>query len=380
MAGKRKQRAEREREVLLGLVEHYLLTGKPVGSNTLKEQGFDHISSATIRNYFANLEKEGFLKQQHASGGRIPTSKAYRVYAEHNVQSQMIDPKDLALLQKELNQDTREIAFYLQKASELLSSLTQGAVFLSAPRFDQDIITDIKVMGIDATRCLVAIITDFGQIHTETLYTSKKLSSFSLKRIESYFHFRLTGLDRPKLNTQEEELASAFYNEVMMRHIVGYSNFSAEDIYKTGFSKLLRFPEFRDATVLATGLSIFENTSFMRKLLGRCAREAGLKCWIGDDLNHPSASTDQSSIVAIPYFIHGKPVGAIGILGPIRMPYPKIFGILRVFSQILSEVLTRNLYKYKITYRQPKSEQVEMQTAPPKMIEQEDPLQLEDKT
>ena len=66
MAAKRKQRAEREREVLLGLVELYLLTGKPVGSNTLKENGFENISSATIRNYFASLEKEGYLMQQHS--------------------------------------------------------------------------------------------------------------------------------------------------------------------------------------------------------------------------------------------------------------------------------------------------------------------------
>ncbi len=380
MAVKRKQRAEREREVLLGLVELYLLTGKPVGSNTLKENDFENISSATIRNYFASLEKEGYLMQQHASGGRIPTTLAYKLYANFHINSHRIDPKELALLQKELNQDTREIAGYLQNGAELLSNLTQGAVFLSAPRFDQDIIIDIKIVGIDAKRCLIVVITDFGLVHTEILYTPKKLSNFSLKRIESYFRFRLTELDRPKISQEEEELASNFYNEIMMRHIVGYSNFSAIDIYKTGFSKLIRFSEFQDATVLATGLSIFENTSFMRKLLGRCTRERDLKVWIGDDIHHPSASIAQSSIIAIPYYIHGKAVGAIALLGPIRMPYPKLFGILRTFSQILSEMLTRNLYKYKITYRQPKSEQVEMQTAPLKLIEQDDPLQLEDKT
>ncbi|MCB1106468.1 MAG: heat-inducible transcriptional repressor HrcA [Chlamydiia bacterium] len=380
MAEKKKQKAEREREVLLGLVELFLMTGKPVGSNTLKENGFEDISSATIRNYFAKLEKEGYLKQQHASGGRIPTSEAYKLFAEHHLKCNHIDPKDRALLEKELNQDTREIAAYLQNGSELLSHLTQGAIFLSAPRFDQDIITDIKVVGIDRKRVLIVIVTDFGLVHTEILYTPKKLGQFTLKRIESYFHFRLTGLDRPKLSQDEEEIASNFYNEIMMRHIVGYSNFSAEDIYKTGFSKLIRFPEFRDASVLATGLSLFENTSFMRKLLGKCTRSGEMQVWIGDELHHPSASTAQSSIIAIPYFIHGKAVGAIAILGPIRMPYPKIFGMIRTFSQILSEVLTRNLYKYKITYRQVKTEQIEMQTPHPKLIDQGSPLQLEDKT
>ena len=380
MAPRRKVREEREQAVLLGLVELYLLTGKPVGSNTLKDHGFEHISSATIRNYFSKLEAQGMLKQQHSSGGRVPTSLAYKYYATHHLSSNMIDPSDLQLLKKELNQDTKEIATYLQNASELLSHLTQGAIFLSAPRFDQDLITDVKLISIDGKRCLCVMITDFGLVHTEILYTPKKLSSFSLRRLESYFHFRMTGLDRPKLSTQEEELATQFYNEILLRHIVNYSNFSTEDIYKTGFSKLIRFPEFRDATVLATGLAIFENTGYMRTLLNDCMKSGELKFWIGNDLDHPGASTLYSTIIAIPYFIHGKAVGAIALLGPIRMPYPKIFGIMRGFSTILSEMLTRNLYKYKITYRQPTTQQIDMQPKPPTAIEQEPKLQLEDQS
>ena len=65
-----------KRKVLIGLVEYFIKTGKPVGSNTLKETGFGDLSSATIRNYFAHLETEGYLTQQHSSGGRIPTNLA----------------------------------------------------------------------------------------------------------------------------------------------------------------------------------------------------------------------------------------------------------------------------------------------------------------
>ncbi|WP_194847223.1 heat-inducible transcriptional repressor HrcA [Candidatus Neptunochlamydia vexilliferae] len=358
MVTKKKQKSERQQEVLLGLVELFLLTGKAVGSNTLKESGFDHISSATIRNYFAKLEEEGLLKQQHSSGGRIPTAAAYKLFAKHHLESKEVSEEEFKVMKKELDQDTREIASYLQSASELLSDLTQGAVFLSSPRFDQDLVTDIKIVKIDPKRCLVVIVTDFGLIKTEVLHTPKKLSSFSLKRLESYFRFRLSGLDRPKLNAEEEEIGANFYSEILMRHIVGYSNFSAEDIYKTGFSKLIRFPEFRDAMVLASGLSIFENSSYMRGLLSSCVKSEGLKVWIGDDIS----SAAQSSIIAAPYFIHGKAVGAIAILGPIRMPYPKLFGILRKFSEVLSEALTRNLYKYKITYRQPETLKIIDQT------------------
>jgi len=377
MAPKRKQREEREKTVLIGLVELHLLTGKPIGSNTLKENGFDHISSATIRNYFAKLESQGFLRQQHTSGGRTPTALAYKYYAQHHINAVDIDPKDIELLRKELTQDTREIARYLQHASELLSQMTQSAVFLSSPRFDQDLILNIKLVAIDTERYLCVLITDFGLVHTEILYSTKKLSSFALRRIEKYFHFRMTGLERPKLNNHEEEIASQFYNEILLRHIVDYSNFSAEDIYKTGFSKLLKFPEFRDAGVLATGLALFEDTSYMRHLLQECAERANLSFWIGEDLSRGTAHT---SIVAVPYFIHGKPVGAIALLGPTRMPYPKIFGIMRAFSAILSEMLTRNLYKYKITYRQPSTREIGMQTESTVYLDQAQHLLLEDQS
>ena len=81
LAPRKPPKDQRERQVLFGLIELYLQMGKPIGSNTLREQGFGALSSATIRNYFMKLEDEGLLRQQHSSGGRIPTSAAYKLYA-----------------------------------------------------------------------------------------------------------------------------------------------------------------------------------------------------------------------------------------------------------------------------------------------------------
>ena len=81
---KKMNKEEREKRVLLALIEYYILNGKPVGSATLKEVDVGDLSAATIRNYFAHLEEEGYLVQQHTSGGRLPTDKAFRLYAlEH---------------------------------------------------------------------------------------------------------------------------------------------------------------------------------------------------------------------------------------------------------------------------------------------------------
>ena len=340
---------QRERLVLMGLIELYLETGKPVGSNTLRENGFEALSSATIRNYFSKLEEEGLLKQQHSSGGRTPTSLAYQLYAEAHLKSPQIEEKDSKQLKKSLLKETRELASYLQHAAETVSEATGCAVFLSSPRFDQDFVTDVKLVAVDSHRCLCILITDFGLVHTETLYTDKRLSNFTIKRLEGYFHWKLTGLDKPTLSPEEEELAARFYSEAMLRHLVGSTHFSHEDITKTGFSKLLAFADFNDATALAEGLGLFENREALQTLLQECSKNGNLSCWIGGALQGCSA-------IAIPYRIHQNVVGAIAILGPHRIPYRKLFGILLAAADAISTSLTKSLYKFKISYRQPQNE------------------------
>ncbi len=360
---KKPPKDQREKLVLLGLVELYLKMGSPIGSNTLRDNGFENLSSATIRNYFAKLEETGYLKQQHSSGGRIPTPLAFKLYAQAHLETPASENKENQLLYTRLVKQSREIASYLQEVAEVVSEKTGCAVFLSAPRFDQDFILDIKLLNINNNRCLCVLITDFGIVHTEQLYTEKKLSNFSLKRIESYFHWRITGIDKPELSEDEEKIASHFYREIMLRHIVNYTNFTAEDIYKTGFSKLLNYPDFNNATALASGLSLFENPNSMRSMLSECCKANNLLCWIGDDLHEHAPQVTACSVIAIPYRINQTIAGALAILGPLRISYRELFGIMKTASDAITETLTKSMYKFKITFRQPQTSHIDLKNS-----------------
>jgi len=365
MSPKKPPKDEREKQVLLGLVELYLETGAPVSSSTLREHGFQHLSSATIRNYFSTLEKEGYLKQQHSSGGRIPTEEGFKHYVQANLGKKQLKEKEAAAIRVKLSKSSREVAAYLQKAAEFLAESTQCAVFLSSPRFDQDFVLDIKLVEIDSNRCLCVLITDFGMVHTEILYLEKGISHANLNRIANYLQWRISGIEKPKLSAEEEKLADFFYKEIMLRHIVTYSNFSAEDIYKTGFSKLLNYPDFNNATSLASSLSLFENEGDLRMLLKNCCEKQKLCCFLGDDFKILSTELSGCSIIVVPYRIHQTLAGAIALLGPNRLPYRRLFGILETAAEALSDTLTSSLYKFKISFRQPKPSQIEMDTQVP---------------
>jgi heat-inducible transcriptional repressor len=355
---KRPAKDEREKRVLLGLVELYLETGKPIGSDTLRENGFESLSAATIRNYFVKLEKAGFLKQQHSSGGRIPTEQSYKLYVQNQLGSPLLKEKESDFLRTKLSKETREVASYLERAAEQVSQATGCAVFLSSPRFDQDLLLDIKLVEIDPQRCLCILVTDFGLVHTELLYADKGLAQIDLKKVADYLQWRISGLDRPELSEEEERLAAQFYREIMLRHIVSHSNFSTEDLYRTGFSRLLTYPDFNDAAALASGLALFENESDLREALKRSALSGQLCCWLGDDLDFLSTELPGCSLILIPYRIHQTIAGAIGIMGPQRMPYRRLFGLMKTAADAISDTLTRSLYKFKIAFRQPKAMQI----------------------
>lgn len=332
----------------------YLESNQPIGSKTLMESSFRDLSSATIRNYFAALESSGHLSQQHASGGRIPTEKAYKAYSEEFLKAGILNAEKDKKLKTLAAYEQKEVGAYLQQAAELLSSVAGYPTFISSPRFDHDHIIDIKIVMINSSSCLCVVITELGLIHSEVLYFEQKLHHHALKRVEEVLLTKIKGTEsKTRLNQEEELLAQKIYNEVMVRYIIGYSNFSLEEVYSTGLSRLLSYPEFNNAESFASGLALFENKHHLRNLLKESCKDKALKTFIGSDLTAYSPITKDCVVLTLPYTIGGKVVGSVGVLGPLRVPYRDLFGVLRAFGEYVSRALTKSMVKHKLTYRTP---------------------------
>lgn len=363
LPAKKLPKTDREQAVLLGLIELYLKTGKPIGSHTLQENGFESLSSATIRNYFSKMEEEGYLKQQHTSGGRIPTEKAFRLYVDAHREAGVVEKSQEEVLEEVLKRETREIATLLNRSAEALSELTKCAVFASAPRFDQDFIQDVRLIQLDPSKLLSILITHFGLIRTETVYLEQEIDIPFLRTTEEYFLWRMNRGEKPLFRQEAEaKMAQRIYNEIMVRHVVGYANFPEEDVFRTGLSKLLAYPEFNDAAALAHSLSLLENEGQMRAVLRECGKQNQMTCWIGDELHPFVPKQAECTVIAIPYRINQTIAGSIALLGPTRLPYRNLFGLLQIFSEQISKALTESVYKHKITFRHPTgSKQIEVQ-------------------
>ena len=354
VAIKKKRKSERELSVLLGVVDLYIKTFKPVGSNSLRENGFDDLSSATIRNYFAALESMGFLHQPHTSGGRIPTQRAFKYYAEKAKGQGKLCPSHKRALSRIRNQDSKKIFETLEMSLEVLSSLSSAAAFISAPRFEQDAIIDIKLTPIDAHRCLGILITSFGQVHTHTLFLDSRLSHHAIRRIEKHLSALMTTTSQPDPLTQTEtEWMKKIYHELMVRFITSYSSAQNDGFHTTGLSRLLESSDFAQPSHMAAALSIFENPKAMQEALQAAIRSSSLCVFIGDDLSIRGASLEYSAVISAPYKINGLAVGAVGLLVPERCDYKTLFALIDAFSETLGEVLTETSYVHKISWKEP---------------------------
>src|ERR1043165_5286016 len=91
----------RKRKLLQAVIYQYVRTAKPVGSQVIVDKFNFGLSSATVRNLLADLEKEGFLVQPHTSAGRIPTDKGYRQYVDSLLEIQTLAAGEEERIRKE---------------------------------------------------------------------------------------------------------------------------------------------------------------------------------------------------------------------------------------------------------------------------------------
>jgi transcriptional regulator of heat shock response len=114
----------RQKEILKAIIELYTESALPVGSQNLLAHYDFNVSSATLRNDMAYLEKEGYLYQPHTSAGRIPTDLGYRTYVEEMMGDELLSKTEQRHMQTELLSLRAKHARTARTTAKLLSAFS----------------------------------------------------------------------------------------------------------------------------------------------------------------------------------------------------------------------------------------------------------------
>lgn len=338
---------ERKIKILQAIINDYINTAEPVGSRTIAKKYSLGISSATIRNEMADLEEMGYIEHLHASSGRKPSNKGYRLYVDKLMHKTELSPQEELVIKAQLlDSALYEVDKIVRQATQLLSELTKLTCIVQAPSFEKSHIKSIQLMAIDSTKILSVIITDSGLIKNDIINVKKRISNENLTKITNLLNLRLKNLTIVEINLsvinnlkKDLEGYEDIFNAIIPVLYESLSEDNSEEIYLEGASNIFDYPEFKDIDKAREFISLIYDKAILKTLL---KDEADISISIGDE-NLPSIAKDCSVITSV-YKFGSRPLGSIAVIGPTRIPYSKVISLLTKVANEMNEAISINIF------------------------------------
>jgi len=329
--------SERQELILRLVVDAYQDSARPVGSKELAELPEVEWGSSTVRAELAALEAAGLLTHPHTSAGRIPTDTGYRVYVDRLMEARPAEARvelELSRLRREVDEAMRETTAALAQVTDLVAMATAPSPAAVAT------IHRVEVLLLAPTRVVVIAIASSGDVVRRVFDFETPVDPGLVEWASSYLNERLAGLlvgsrmigDRirdPGLEGVEAAFVAtlgAAFTELAAR--------AGDELYVEGTSRLLseeHLPDLPHANELMTAL---ERRAGMLQMLRSTLTEHSVFLWIGGE--NPQPELRSVTVVGANYGLGHRNLGAVGVVGPLRMDYATVIASVRGAARELS--------------------------------------------
>ena len=338
---------ERKQKILEAIIRNYMETGEPVGSRTVSKYTDLNLSSATIRNEMSDLEEMGYILQPHTSAGRIPSDKAYRLYVDTILQRK---DEEVSEMKELMVEKADKIDLLLQQVAKLLAQNTNYTSMVTKPKYQHKRIKFIQLNQMSERQLLVIVVLDNNHVSNKFINLMTDADENVIAQMNFLMNTALTGLDFTEINMaimQQIKEKAGEYGELASSILDCISEVMTEEddseIYTSGATNILKYPELSDKEKMTGLLSTFEE----KQMLSAWAndeppeddKEPGIQVYIGEE--SPVESMKDCSVVTATYRIKEGVYGKIGIVGPKRMDYEKVVGTLENCMQQLDDIFKK---------------------------------------
>jgi len=336
----------RTQAILRAVIEEYVTTATPVGSQALVERYGLGVSSATVRHILADLELSGLLTHPHTSAGRIPTDAGYRFYVESIAEAVPLPAVEQLMIRHQFGQVEFASEHWFRLAATTLASVTRAAG-LATPAKPRDAhIRRIDLVAINERMASLILVLREGAIK-QALVTldSEDVDQPTLNAAAALLNERLvdTTARRAEMKVaalREDDRVESIARRVgerAIRVLRDYDAAAIEEVFSDGLLNVMEAPEFAQSDKLRRVFSALENRTYLGQLVGSVAGAGRVQVFIGHE-NQPQDMRDVSLVLA-PYGRPGRAIGVVGVLGPTRMPYSQAIGTVRFVSGLMNELV-----------------------------------------
>lgn len=334
---------ERKRKILQAIIDEYIGTAEPVGSRAISKKQDLGLSSATIRNEMADLEEMGYIIQPHTSAGRVPSDAGYRFYVNQLMQRYQLGMEEIARLQNELEMKVNQLEKIIRRAALITSTLTDYTTVVTAPAQSGEKINKIDLVPVGTKQVMLIVVTHIVRNQIINVDISPQVCA----QLSEILNKNLCGLSDEEITFDKiKDLESEIQNRLHLhpKVLISIMNFVYEtiaapedaEIYINNAKSILKYPEYRDVEKAREIFSFLEDKENLKKLIGSSDTE-GISAKIGEE-NNLEVLKD-CSLVTVNYSLGDKVLGKLGVIGPKRMNYAKVFASLDLISAEIDKLL-----------------------------------------
>ena len=328
----------RKKKILQAIVEEYIETAEPVSSGSIvKKYGLD-LSSATIRNEMADLEKVGLIEKPHTSSGRVPSAKGYRLYVDELMNDKNISIGEIKYIQSKMMEKINEIEDLTKIATSTISEVTHYTTVAIGPRTKMQNIEEIKFVLLGSRMLMAVILTDTGVIKETIIKFNQDITDEQVETLNFIFNNKLKGKPLDSIDKPLEEYIFSHMNysleviKPVMEQLNKVIN-EEEKIYLEGANKAFDLPEFKSLEIAKNFINVIDQKEIVADLLNTGFAN-DINVYIGSE--NDNEKLKDFSIVTFKHRYKNKDLGTIGIIGPTRMDYSKVISVMKYISKKLN--------------------------------------------
>ena len=327
----------RQELILKKVVELYTATGQPVGSKTLAADPALEYGPSTIRNELAMLEEHGLLAHPHTSAGRVPTEAGHRWFVDH------LEPERLPQPALRLELVRREVDEAMRVTTQTLSQVTNLLALVSAPPLDTATVHRVEVLLLQPQVLMVVVITSTGGVSKKVFTFDGPVDPGLVAWAGEFLNERLTGIGlgarmlHSRLNDPSLAVAERSFLQQLAPAFTELAETAEHTLYVDGAARLLREDRVQDLSQINDLMNMLERRVSMLGVLRAALAEPDVVVRIGSENEAPALRS--LALVAAGYGLPQRNLGAVSVIGPVRMDYAVAIRAVRDASRELSRFI-----------------------------------------
>ena len=332
----------RKQKILQAIIQDYISSAEPVGSRTIARKYDLGVSAATIRNEMFDLEMMGYLEQPHTSAGRIPSLKGYRFYVDCLLEPTKITDAEKQFVCAWFQDKVSSVDQIFQSTAKVLARITHNVTLVMASQRLNSKLKYIRFLPLDERRAIMIVVTDTGQVENCLYPRPAGASLDDLNIIAQRLTNYLAGMAMDHI---DEKTIEAFHETIvddvelyrLAFRSMGQALHKGQQFYKGGTMELLNKPEFKDVDKAKSLFTMLEEQDVVANILHDEGEGEAVTVRIGEEAT--LSPINDCSIIEATFTDHDVVLGKLAVLGPARMEYAKIIGLLDFMKQHVTHML-----------------------------------------